>query len=74
MNGNYEWNKQLAHQRMQQRYRDAALHRQVKQRQLPKEQALPDFRAMMGTAISFVRQKVTAVIPRVSIRTRIEGG
>ena len=38
MNGNYEWNKQLSHQRTQQRYREAELYRQAKQQQ-PVEQA-----------------------------------
>ena len=62
MNGNYEWNKQLTHQRTQQRYREAELHRQVKQQQSLQGQARPDLRAIMGTVISLVHKKLTAIV------------
>jgi hypothetical protein len=54
MNGNYEWNKQYARQRAQQRYREADLHRQARQNKAGPGPIMNYWRAIPAKIAHFV--------------------
>ena len=73
MNGNYEWNKQYAQQRVQQRYQAADSYLQSKQaEQASKGRGEGYLRPLLGKVIFHIYKELAAYFPAGGVQTGVE--